>query len=306
MKRKVGIIGAGHVGSDVAFSLVTQGICDEIVLIDKQETKAMSEALELRDMASMTRSYTEIIPNDLDALSDADIIVMAVGPETLLREDRMEELIETSKAVAEIIPKILATGFNGIFINITNPCDVITALIQKLSGFNHSRVFGTGTSLDTARMRRVVGEVLNINPKSVDGYVLGEHGESQFVAWSTVRIGGVPLLDYQTNKPLDLAALKQSVRGGGWNILTGKGWTSFGIATATAQIVDAVLSNAKQVFPLAVFSKEMEIYIGQPAIIGSEGVTSILKPPLTEEEKADLIASSNVIKAALETVNENN
>lgn len=306
MKRKVGIIGAGHVGSDVAFSLVTQGICDEIVLIDKQETKAMSEALELRDMSSMTRSYTEIIPNDLDALSDADIIVMAVGPETLLREDRMEELIETSKAVAEIIPKILATGFNGIFINITNPCDVITALIQKLSGFNHSRVFGTGTSLDTARMRRVVGEVLNINPKSVDGYVLGEHGESQFVAWSTVRIGGVPLLDYQTNKPLDLAALKQSVRGGGWNILTGKGWTSFGIATATAQIVDAVLSNAKQVFPLAVFSKEMEIYIGQPAIIGSEGVTSILKPPLTEEEKADLIASSNVIKAALETVNENN
>lgn len=306
MKRKVGIIGAGHVGSDVAFSLVTQGICDEIVLIDKQETKAMSEALELRDMSSMTRSYTEIIPNDLDALSDADIIVMAVGPETLLREDRMEELIETSKAVADIIPKILATGFNGIFINITNPCDVITALIQKLSGFNHSRVFGTGTSLDTARMRRVVGEVLNINPKSVDGYVLGEHGESQFVAWSTVRIGGVPLLDYQTNKPLDLAALKQSVRGGGWNILTGKGWTSFGIATATAQIVDAVLSNAKQVFPLAVFSKEMEIYIGQPAIIGSEGVTSILKPPLTEEEKADLIASSNVIKAALETVNENN
>ncbi|MBC1516475.1 L-lactate dehydrogenase [Listeria immobilis] len=306
MKRKVGIIGAGHVGSDVAFSLVTQGICDEIVLIDKQETKAMSEALELRDMASMTRSYTEIIPNDLDALSDADIIVMAVGPETLLREDRMEELIETSKAVAEIIPKILATGFNGIFINITNPCDVITALIQKLSGFNHSRVFGTGTSLDTARMRRVVGEVLNINPKSVDGYVLGEHGESQFVAWSTVRIGGVPLLDYQTNKPLDLAALKQSVRGGGWNILTGKGWTSFGIATATAQIADAVLSNAKQVFPLAVFSKEMEIYIGQPAIIGSEGVTSILKPPLTEEEKADLIVSSNVIKAALETVNENN
>lgn len=306
MKRKVGIIGAGHVGSDVAFSLVTQGICDEIVLIDKQETKARSEALELRDMASMNRSYTEIIPNVLDALSDADIIVMAVGPETLLREDRMEELIETSKAVAEIIPKILATGFNGIFINITNPCDVITALIQKLSGFNHSRVFGTGTSLDTARMRRVVGEVLNINPKSVDGYVLGEHGESQFVAWSTVRIGGVPLLDYQTNKPLDLAALKQSVRGGGWNILTGKGWTSFGIATATAQIVEAVLANAKQVFPLAVFSKEMEIYIGQPAIIDSEGVTSILKPPLTEEEKADLIASSNIIKAALETVNENN
>lgn len=113
MKRKVGIIGAGHVGSDVAFSLVTQGICDEIVIIDKIEAKAESEALELRDMASMTRSYTTITANSWEALSDADIIVMVVGPETLLREDRMEELVETSRSVTEIVPKILATGFKG-------------------------------------------------------------------------------------------------------------------------------------------------------------------------------------------------
>lgn len=223
MKRKVGIIGTGHVGSDVAFSLVTQGICDEIVLIDKIETKAESEALELRDMASMTNSYTMITSNDWSALGDADVIVMAVGPETLLREDRMEELVETSRSVAEIVPKIIASGFQGIFVNITNPCDVITMLIQKLSGFDHSRVFGTGTSLDTARMRRVVGEALHINPKSVEGYVLGEHGESQFVAWSTVKIGGVSIKDYKTTTSLDLPALKDAVRGGGWNILTGKG-----------------------------------------------------------------------------------
>ncbi|CAM4369351.1 L-lactate dehydrogenase [Listeria ivanovii] len=302
MKRKVGIIGTGHVGSDVAFSLVTQGVCEKLVLIDKEETKAMSEALELCDMSSMTRSHTEIIPNDYRVLSDADIIVIAVGPETLLREDRMEELIETSKAVAEIVPKILATGFDGIFINITNPCDVITSLIQKIAGFDHSRVFGTGTSLDTARMRRVVGEALHINPKSVDGYVLGEHGESQFVAWSTVRIGGVNIADYQTEKPLDLPALKDAVRGGGWNILTGKGWTSFGIATATAQIIDAILTDAKQVFPLAVFSPRLNVYIGQPAIIGSKGVISILEPNLTEIEQSNFKTSAEIISNAFDAI----
>ncbi|MBC2128815.1 L-lactate dehydrogenase [Listeria marthii] len=302
MKRKVGIIGTGHVGSDVAFSLVTQGICDEIVLIDKVETKAESEALELRDMASMTNSYTTITSNNWDALSDADVIVMAIGPETLLREDRMEELVETSRSVAEIVPKVLATGFQGVFVNITNPCDVITMLIQKLSGFDCSRVFGTGTSLDTARMRRVVGEALHINPKSVEGYVLGEHGESQFVAWSTVKIGGISIADYKTTTPLDLPALKDAVRGGGWNILTGKGWTSFGIATAAAGIVDAILTDAKQVFPLAVFSQKTATYIGQPALIGANGVMDILEPKLTAEEEANFIASAEIIKKAFHLI----
>lgn len=300
MKRKVGIIGAGHVGSDVAFSLVTQGICDEIILIDKVEAKAESEALELRDMSSMTHFYTTVTANDWDGLKEADVIIMAVGPETLLRQDRMEELVETSRSVAEIVPKILATGFKGIFVNITNPCDVITMLIQKITGFDHSRVFGTGTSLDTARMRRVVGEALHINPKSVEGYVLGEHGESQFVAWSTVKIGGVHITDYNTETTLDLPALKDTVRFGGWNILTGKGWTSFGIATATANIVGALLSDAKQVFPLAVFSEQTNTYIGQPAIIGANGVIDILEPSLTKEEQANFSNSAAVIRKAFD------
>ncbi|MBC1621995.1 L-lactate dehydrogenase [Listeria welshimeri] len=300
MKRKVGIIGAGHVGSDVAFSLVTQGICDEIILIDKVEAKAESEALELRDMSSMTHFYTAVTANNWEGLKEADVIIMAVGPETLLRQDRMEELVETSRSVAEIVPKILATGFEGIFVNITNPCDVITMLIQKITGFDHSRVFGTGTSLDTARMRRVVGEALHINPKSVEGYVLGEHGESQFVAWSTVKIGGVHITDYNTETTLDLPALKDTVRFGGWNILTGKGWTSFGIATATANIVGALLSDAKQVFPLAVFSEQTNTYIGQPAIIGANGVIDILEPSLTKEEQANFSNSAAVIRKAFD------
>jgi|GEM_PF-6655744 len=193
MTRKVGIIGVGHVGADTAFSLVTQGLCDVLVLIDENEAKADSQALELRDMASLTASRVQVIANDYAALEDAEVVVIAVGPKTLLREDRLEELAETRAAVSEVTPKIIASGFNGVIINITNPCDVITQVIQKVSRLPHAQVLGTGTSLDTARMKRVVGEFFSVDPKSVNGYVMGEHGESQFVAWSTVNIGGCPV-----------------------------------------------------------------------------------------------------------------
>jgi len=182
MTRKVGIIGAGHVGADVAFSLVTQGLCDVIILLDEDEPKATSQALELRDMASLIASRVKVSANDYSELHDADVVVIAVGPKTLLREDRLEELAETRAAVREVIPQVIASGFGGVFLNITNPCDVITQIVQQVSGFPHGQVLGTGTSLDTARMKRVVGEFFGFDPKSVTGYVMGEHGESQFVA----------------------------------------------------------------------------------------------------------------------------
>ena len=153
MNRIVGIIGAGHVGADTAFSLVTQGLCDQIILIDNNEAKAHSQGLELRDMASLVSSRVHIAVNDFSALQRAQVVVMAVGPKTLLRKDRMEELLETSVAVNTVVPKIMDSGFSGVIINITNPCDVITRLVQQVSGLPLAQVFGSGTSLDTARMK---------------------------------------------------------------------------------------------------------------------------------------------------------
>lgn len=300
MTRKVGIIGAGHVGADTAFSLVTQGLCDILVLIDQDQKKAASQALELRDMASLTRSRVAVIANDYAALGDADVIVIAVGPKTLLRENRLEELAETRAAVREVVPKIIASGFDGVIINITNPCDVITQIIQQSSGLPHARVFGTGTSLDTARMKRVVGEFFNVDPKSVNGFVMGEHGESQFVAWSTVTIGSCPVADLTGDRDVDWAEMDTAVRGGGWQILQGKGWTSFGIATATARLVDAVLSDANSVYPVATWDDTQKVYIGQPAIIGRGGVVQRLQPELTSYENIAYLASARVIRAAVD------
>lgn len=295
MARKVGIIGTGHVGADTAFSLVTQSLCDVLVLMDENEKKAASQALELQDMAAFTPSRTTVIANDYAALADADVVVIAVGPKTLLREDRLEELAETRAAVSEIVPKIMASGFHGVIINITNPCDVITQVIQNLSGLPHGQVFGTGTSLDTARMQRVVGAHFNVDPKSVNGYVMGEHGESQFVAWSTVSIGGCPVKTLAGEGQADWQTLESAVRGGGWAILQGKGWTSFGIASATARLVDAVLSDAQRVYPVAAWDAMHQVYIGQPAIIGQRGIAYCLQPTLTPEEQAAYLASAQVI-----------
>lgn len=299
MVRKVGIVGAGHVGADVAFSLVTQGLCDVIVLLDENQPKAASQALELRDMASLVSSRVKVLANDYAELHDADVLVVAVGPKTLLREDRLEELAETRAAVRQVIPQVIASGFDGVILNITNPCDVITQIIQQTSGFPHSQVLGTGTSLDTARMKRVVGEFFGFDPKSVTGYVLGEHGESQFVAWSTVRLGGRPVAELAGDRDVDWAQMDDRVRGGGWDILQGKGWTSFGIATATARLVDVILSDANSVYPVSAWDENLKVYIGQPAVIGKSGVVQTLMPELTAYENIAYHASSRVILAAI-------
>jgi L-lactate dehydrogenase len=299
MVRKVGIVGAGHVGADVAFSLVTQGLCDVIVLLDENQPKAACQALELRDMASLVASRVKILANDYAELHDADVLVVAVGPKTLLREDRLEELAETRAAVRQVIPQAIASGFSGVILNITNPCDVITQIIQQTSGFPHSQILGTGTSLDTARMKRVVGEFFGFDPKSVTGYVLGEHGESQFVAWSTVRLGGRPVAELAGERDVDWAQMDDRVRGGGWDILQGKGWTSFGIATATARLVDVILSDANSVYPVSAWDENLKVYIGQPAVIGKKGVVQTLMPELTAYENIAYHASSRVISAAI-------
>ncbi|MHC5280575.1 L-lactate dehydrogenase [Listeria kieliensis] len=301
MQQKVGIIGCGHVGSDVAFSLVTQGICSELVLVDQNTEKASSEAMELRDMLSATRSYTNVVSGGYELLHDAAVIVMAIGPTTLLEKDRMEELKETSEAVRSIIPKVMQTGFNGIFINITNPCDVITQIIAKESELPNRQVFGTGTSLDTMRMRSALGEHFQVSPKSISGYVLGEHGESQFIAWSGVEVGTKRALELLSAE--EQVEFKETVRARGWNILMGKGWTSFGIATAAARLVAIVLDDAREVLPVSVYDENEEVYAGRPAVIGRNGVCQILPlEQLTIEEEKRYQESCAVIRQAFSNV----
>ncbi|CAG9298121.1 lactate/malate family dehydrogenase [Celerinatantimonas diazotrophica] len=302
MSRHVSIIGCGHVGADVAFSLASQNLADHISLFDKKEEKAFSEMLELKDMSSLIHSHVRFDCNDESQLATTDIIVVAVGPKATEKTDRLNEVFETSQAVAQWVPKIKAAHFDGVVINITNPCDVITAHLAKLLALPQGRVFGTGTSLDSARMRRVVADTLGVATASVDGYVMGEHGESQFVPWSTIRVGGIPFTQWPAASGVDLMALEQQVRHGGWDILAGKGWTSFGIASATARLVDAVFSDAHSVFAVSAFDETLQTQIGQPAIIAAQGVVQPVPVELTDQERQRFADSAAVIKKAFASI----
>lgn len=299
MSRHVAIIGCGHVGADVAFSLVSRNLADHISLFDSNTAKAASEALELQDMIALVNSRVHIDANEQALLGAADIVIMAIGPKQTERVDRLHELKETSVAAAKWVPLLKESGFDGVVIDITNPCDVVTAHLARLLALPEGRVFGTGTLLDTARMRRVVGRTLNIDPRSVEGYVLGEHGDSQFVAWSAVRVGGQPLQQWPYQGDFPLVDMEQEVRRGGWNVLAGKGWTSFGIGTAAATLADAVFSDAQCVYPVSAPNEQWGIHIGQPAIIGANGVVQTLSLPLTDQEQQRFAESAQVISNAL-------
>ncbi|MFM2479121.1 lactate/malate family dehydrogenase [Celerinatantimonas sp. MCCC 1A17872] len=298
MSRHVSIIGCGHVGADVAFSIATQNLADHISLFDKKEDKAFSEMLELKDMSSLINSHVLFDCNDESQLATTDVVVVAIGPKVTETSNRLNELFDTSTSVAQWVPKLKAANFDGVVINITNPCDVITAHLAKLLELPKGRVFGTGTSLDSARMRRLVGDTLGVDTASVYGYVMGEHGDSQFIPWSTIRVGGVAFTSWPAAQDVDLMALEQHVRHGGWDVFAGKGWTSFGIASAAARLVDAVFSDAHSVFAVSAFDEALQTQIGQPAIIGAQGVVQPVPVELSAQERKRFEDSAAVIKKA--------
>lgn len=190
--HKIGIIGLGHVGTTVAHILLMKGLVDELVLIDENPKKVEAEYFDFSDSFARTETSAVIKQNDYDELSDADLVITSFGDigATARTNDRFAELPINKKNAVEVGKKIKESGFDGILLNISNPCDVIVNELQRVTGLPHNRIFGTGTFLDTARMQRAVGANFNEAPQNVSGYVLGEHGNSQFTAWSTVKIDG--------------------------------------------------------------------------------------------------------------------
>lgn len=299
MTRKVGVIGMGNVGSTVAHYIVAMGFADDLVLIDKNEAKVKADALDFEDAMANLPFYTNITVNDYSALKDADVIVSALGNIKLQdnpNADRFAELPFTRQAVKEVAQKIKESGFNGKIVAITNPVDVITSLYQKITGLPKNHVLGTGTLLDSARMKRAVAERLNLDPRSVDGYNLGEHGNSQFTAWSTVRVLGRPLTELADKRGLDLEELDKEAKMGGWTVFQGKKYTNYGVATAAVKLVNAILSDSLTELPVSNFREEYGVYLSYPAVVGRDGVVEQAQLDLTEEELQKLQTSADFIK----------
>lgn len=288
MSRKIGIIGMGHVGSTVAHGLIAQGAFDDYVLIDTNTRKVSADAVDFRDAAANLNHHANIVINDYQALADADVVISALGDISLQDNpdaDRFAELPLTSKEVPYIARKLKEVGFNGIIIVISNPVDVITSLYQHYSGFPKEKVIGTGTLLDTARMKRAVAERFAVDARSVYGYNLGEHGNTQFTAWSQVRIKGQSISEFADIETLD--AIAQEAMVGGYTVFHGKKYTSYGIASAAIRLALAVVSDSHEELPISNYYAPLDTYLSYPAIIGRQGIIEqiTLKLPAAEEEK---------------------
>lgn len=300
---KVAIIGVGHVGAQVAADMVLRGTASELVLIDKNDKKALAEYYDLTDQQALTTEQTVVtaVPytQNWDTLADCDVIVVAAGNIELTRQDgadRLAELPNSAQIVRDIAPKIKASGFDGIVINITNPCDVVATYLQQQIGLSTNQVIGTGTTLDSARMKRAVSTFFKCNMADVSGFVLGEHGETQFTAWSTVAVAGVPITHAAESSNIKLEDLKEEARLGGWHIMAGKGFTSNGIGLTATVLTEAVLNDMRQAFPLSAYDAEKQIYIGQVTRIGKKGVLTHVDVKLTPDEQAAFDASAAAIQ----------
>ena len=297
MSRKVAIIGMGNVGAAVAHGLIAQGAFDDYVLIDTNEAKVKADALDFQDAAANLNHHANITVNSYEALADADIIISALGNIKLQdnsNADRFAELPFTSKEVIEVSKKIKEVGFNGILIAITNPVDVVTSLYQHYTGLSKERVIGTGTLLDTARMKRAVGVRFGVDPRSVYGYNLGEHGNSQFTAWSQVRVKGQPISKLTSEEVLE--EIGTEAMKGGHTVFYGKKYTSYGIASAAIRLALAVISDAHEELPVTNYYAPLDTYLSYPALVGRSGIIEQLQLTLTEEEEAKLARSAQFIQ----------
>ena len=292
-KRIVGVIGLGHVGAHVAFCLGMMGIADQVLLCDKNEKKLASECNDLQDAVKFMPYRVDYKTVPYEGLGDCDVIVNAVGDISLCATgSRDDEMNYTVVQVADYVSKVMAGGFKGIIVNITNPCDVITNLVARLSGLPKGQVLGTGTGLDTARLVHALADQTGLEHNSFTAYMFGEHGNAQMVPWSLVNFAGKPLAELANDPRFDFDhdAVKDAAIGGGWVTYSGKGCTEYGIASAAATMVSAILRDEKRIMAASVELTgqygETGIFAGHPAVLGAKGAEEVMEYKLTAEELA--------------------
>ncbi|MCX0291937.1 L-lactate dehydrogenase [Lactobacillus kullabergensis] len=297
MSNKIGVIGDGHVGSTVAQQLILTGLVDDLVMIDVNEAKVRADQLDFQDAMANLKHHTTITINDYSALKDADIVISAFGNiELEAGGERFAELNYNRERIGDIAESIKKSGFNGILVAITNPVDAITNMYQELTGLPRKHVIGTGTLLDTARMKRAVGERMNVDPRSVEGFNLGEHGNSQFTAWSTVKVLEKPITEVAEAKHLKLEDLNDEIKFGGQTVYKGKQYTNYGISAAVTRLVETIESDAHTEMPVSNYQEKYGTYLSYPAIVGRDGIVQTVELTLTDEEEKKLQASAETIK----------
>lgn len=301
MKNKVVLIGCGNVGMSYAYALLNQKTAvNELVLIDLNKEKVMGEVMDLNHCLAFAPSKIEIKAGSYADCKDADIVCLAAGANQNPGETRLDLISKNTKVFCDIIHQVMESGFKGIFLVATNPLDIMTYITYKLSGLPAHRVIGSGTTLDTARLRYLIGEKLQINPKNVHAYVMGEHGDSEFVPWSNASVGLININQFL--QPNELETIATEVREAAYEIIKRKGATYYGIGMCLVRITNAILGDENTILTVSTYDKNHDIYISSPAIINRDGIKGNAKLLLTPEELEKFEYSMNTIKQEIEKI----
>lgn len=307
---KVTIVGAGMVGSSIAYAAMIEGIVREIALVDINSELAKGQAMDLSHGNAYVRPL-RIHGGDYDVSSDSDVVVITAGRPQKGGESRLQLLKDNARTVKEAVAKSLSYSKEPVFIIVTNPVDVLTWVAWKASGLPRNRIIGSGTTLDTARLRQSIADHCQLDPRNVHAYVLGEHGDSEIVNWSHADIAGIPLTDFCRNCRRDCEAdlfqkLFEETKNAAYRIIEKKGSTFYGIGLAVSKVLSTIFNNQHSVLTVSTVHPEFEglkdVPFSVPTILGREGVERILKVGLSSEELKGLSNSAGVIANAIKSL----
>ena len=311
-KRKVVLVGTGFVGMSMAYSILNQGNSsgvNELVLIDVLKDKAIGEAMDLCHGLPCSSSHMKLKAGEYNECRDADIVVVTAGITQKPGQTRLELTATNAKIMKDITMQVVNSGFKGIFLVASNPVDVMTKVVQEVSNFPTCRVIGSGTALDTARLRFLIGEYLNVSNKNVHAYIMGEHGDSSFVPWEHSYVGCKKIEDIMKDSKKDLSDLDKiyvDVRDAAYEIINRKKATYYGIGLGLTKIVKTILNNTNEILTVSAYLdgeyNQKDVYIGVPAVINSDGARELLELKLAPENQEKLNNSCNILKDMMNEV----
>ena len=308
--RKCAIIGCGFVGSSSAFSLMQSGLFSELVLIDANQAKAEGEAMDLSHGLPFARPM-EIYAGSYDDLTDCGLIIITAGANQKPNETRMDLVNKNVGIFKSILPEIKKRNCEGILLIVSNPVDILTYAALKISGFPPNRVIGSGTVLDTSRLKYLLGQHLNVDSRSIHAFIIGEHGDSELAVWSSANVSGIDLNHYcelcgHYNHLDSMNRLYEGVRDSAYEIIEKKGATYYGIAMAVRRISECIVRNEHSILPISSLIEGHYgidgLCMGVPTVVGSHGVEKMLDIPLSPEEQQKLLASAETLKGVISTL----
>lgn len=301
--NKISIFGAGQVGSAIAFALMEENLANEIILVDIDEKRAAGEAMDIAHGASLVAG-SKVTYGNAESTQWSDILIVTAGAAQKENESRLDLLQRNLEIFKNLIPKISGLSPNALLLIVTNPVDIMTYIAQRLSHFPVNRVIGSGTVLDTARLKHLLSNRLKINARNIHGFVIGEHGDSQMIPWSCVRAGTLSICDFceknQWNEEEFKNEIEEDVKNAAYEVISKKGYTNYAVALAVRRIIEAIVRDEHSILSISAFGGSL--YSSVPSILGSSGVEGLLDLKLNEEELALKSACEMKIREALDEI----